>query len=146
MIYRHSKFQYIKTYYWNPSPMGYTMFCCDGSSLGNLGAAGFGVVVRDHVCQVLEVLSGGIGTGTNYIAEVYAVVCAAELAVEWGLKNIVLCSDSKSVIGNFSQGNVPWFLHMRWIKATSKISSIIYLHSFREANFSADSELKEVLT
>ncbi|XP_026377694.1 uncharacterized protein LOC113271990 [Papaver somniferum] len=139
---RHSKFQCIKTCYWIPPPMGYTMFFCDGSSFGNPGAAGFGVVVRDHVCQVLGVLSGGIGIGTNYIAEVYVVVCAAELAVERGLKNIVLCSDSKSVIEDFAQGNVPWFLHMRWVKATSKISSIIYMHGFREVDFSADSAAK----
>ncbi|XP_026454527.1 uncharacterized protein LOC113355790 [Papaver somniferum] len=112
----------------------------------NLGArhstTGFGVVVRDHTSQVLGVLSGGIGIGTNYIAEVYGVVCAAELAVEWGTKNIVLCSDSKTVIGDFSQGKVPWFIHMIWRKATSKIVSIIYMHSFRETNFSADSVAK----
>ncbi|XP_026437135.1 uncharacterized protein LOC113335237 [Papaver somniferum] len=75
-------------------------------------APGFGVVVRDHTSQVLGILSGSIGIGTNYIAQVYGV------------------------------GKVPWLIDMRWRKATSKIASIIYMHSFRETNFSADSAAK----
>ncbi|XP_026410283.1 uncharacterized protein LOC113305463 [Papaver somniferum] len=57
----HSRFQYIKTCYWSPPEQDFVMFCCDGSSFGNPGSAGFGVVVIDSNCQVLGALSGGIG-------------------------------------------------------------------------------------
>ncbi|XP_026416351.1 uncharacterized protein LOC113311766 [Papaver somniferum] len=79
---RNIKFQKIIVCYWNPLGIGYTLFCCDGTSIGNPGAAGFRVLIRDHLCQVLGAMEGGIATTTNYIAEVYAVVCAAEMAVK----------------------------------------------------------------
>ncbi|XP_026429974.1 uncharacterized protein LOC113326464 [Papaver somniferum] len=61
------------------------------------GAAGFGIVIRDHLSQVLGVMSGGIGISTNYIAEVYAIISAVELAVEWKMQNAILNSDSKQL-------------------------------------------------
>ncbi|XP_026441939.1 uncharacterized protein LOC113341171 [Papaver somniferum] len=83
---KQSKFQCIKSCYWIPPQIGFTLFCCDGASVGNPGVAGFGIVVRNHLCQVVGAMAGGIGIATNYIAETYAVVSAAELAVEWGEK------------------------------------------------------------
>ncbi|XP_026436151.1 uncharacterized protein LOC113334014 [Papaver somniferum] len=74
------------------------------------GLAGFGVVVRDHLCQVICTLTGGLGITTNYIAEVFAITCAAELAVEWKLGNIILISDSQTVINEFTSGKIPWFI------------------------------------
>ncbi|XP_026416848.1 uncharacterized protein LOC113312299 [Papaver somniferum] len=119
------------------------MFWCDGSSFGNPGTTGFGFVIRDHVCQVIGVLSGGLGIATNYIAENYALLCAVGLAGEWGLQNIILCSDSKTVIEDFARDQVPWFIIMRWQKATSKVSSIIFQHNPREVNFYADTAAKQ---
>ncbi|XP_026436645.1 uncharacterized protein LOC113334654 [Papaver somniferum] len=49
------------------------------------GATGFGVVIMDEYYQVIGTLCGGLGIATNYIAVNYAVLCAAELAMEWGL-------------------------------------------------------------
>ncbi|XP_026419876.1 uncharacterized protein LOC113315841 [Papaver somniferum] len=140
---RNFKFQCIKECYWFPPPIGYTMFCCDGSSFGNPGTAGFGFVIRDHVCQVIGVLSGGLGIATNYIAENYALLCAVELAGEWRLQNIILCSDSKTIIEDFARDQVPWFIRKRWQKATSKVSSIIFQHNLREVKFSADIAAKQ---
>lgn len=57
---RHSKFQCIKKCCWTPPDLGVVMFCCDGSSFGNPGSAGFGVVARDSNCQVIGALTGGI--------------------------------------------------------------------------------------
>ncbi|XP_026458533.1 uncharacterized protein LOC113359052 [Papaver somniferum] len=139
---RSSKFQKISICHWNPPAIGVIMFCCDGPSIGNIGEAGFGVVVRDHLCQVLGTLTGGIGIATNYVVEVYALICAAELAVQWNMHHIILKYDSKTVITEFAQGQVPWFVRTRWVKAASKIGSIIFCHSYREANFSADATAK----
>ncbi|XP_026459412.1 uncharacterized protein LOC113360078 [Papaver somniferum] len=79
---RKTKFQCIKPCFWIPPSTGFIMFCCDGASIGNPRAAAFGVVIRDHLSQVLGVISGGIGIAINYIAEVYAIICAVELEVE----------------------------------------------------------------
>ncbi|XP_026459281.1 uncharacterized protein LOC113359937 [Papaver somniferum] len=46
---RQRKFQCIKSFYWIPPQIGFTLFYCDGASVGNLGAAGFGIVVRNHL-------------------------------------------------------------------------------------------------
>ncbi|XP_026428236.1 uncharacterized protein LOC113324115 [Papaver somniferum] len=140
---RPNKFQCIKSCYLSPPPIGYTMFCCDGSSFGNPRAAGLGIVVRNHLCQVIGALSGGIGVTTNYITENFAVLCATELAGEWKLLNIVISSDSKAVIDGFLKGKVPCFIKKRWQKAVSRISSIIFQHCFREINFSADTVAKK---
>ncbi|XP_026446086.1 uncharacterized protein LOC113346789 [Papaver somniferum] len=97
---RNSKFQSIKACQWSPPSSDFTLFCCDGASIGNPGAAGFGIVVRDHLCQVIGTMTGGFGTTTNYIAEVYAVMCTAELAVFWKCQRIIIMSDFQSVIKN----------------------------------------------
>ncbi|XP_026399979.1 uncharacterized protein LOC113295864 [Papaver somniferum] len=95
---RFSKFQLIKSCQWSPPEIGFVMFCCDGSSFGNPGAAGFGVVVRTSDCQVAATLSGGIGIASNYLAESYGVICAMELADQWNMKKIIIVSDLKTVI------------------------------------------------
>ncbi|XP_026458876.1 uncharacterized protein LOC113359466 [Papaver somniferum] len=123
---RSSKFQKISICHWTPPAIGVIMFCCDGGSIGNSGAAGFGVVFRYHICRVLGTLTGGIRIATNYIAEAYALLCAAELAVEWNLHHIILNSDSETVIAEFAQGQVPWIIKNRWIKVVGKLDSISF--------------------
>ncbi|XP_026399762.1 uncharacterized protein LOC113295646 [Papaver somniferum] len=107
------------------------------------GLAGFGVVIRDHLSQVLGVITGGIGITTNYIAEVYAIISAVELAVEWKVHNVILNSDSKTVITKFENNKMPWFVKMRWQKEIRHIQSIIFLHSYRETNFATDTAAKK---
>ncbi|XP_026459016.1 uncharacterized protein LOC113359634 [Papaver somniferum] len=139
---RMIRFQNIKTCYWIPPKDGFILFCCDGASFGNPGAAGFGIVIRDHLFQVLGTLSGGIGVASNYITEVYVVICAAELAVTWDLKNIIINSYSKTLITEFAENKMPWFVRIRWHKAVKKLNSITFCHCFREVNFSADTAAK----
>lgn len=97
---RKTRFRSIKERHWFPPNMGFTLFCCDGASFGILEW----LVLELLSCQVIGTLSGGIGLATNYIAEVYAVVCAVDLAVEWDLEQIILNSDSKAVISDFAKG------------------------------------------
>ncbi|XP_026383656.1 uncharacterized protein LOC113279166 [Papaver somniferum] len=135
---RSIKFQDIKVCHWQAPSFGVTLFCCDGASFGNPGLAGFGVVVRDHLCQVICTLTGGLGITTNYIAEVFVVTCAAELVVEWKLGSIIISSDSQKVINEFTSSKIPWFIKMRWRRAASQLMSIRFCHCYRETNFSAD--------
>ncbi|XP_026459881.1 uncharacterized protein LOC113360600 [Papaver somniferum] len=101
---RNSKFQEIRECQWLPPDFGFTMFCCDGSSLENPGAAGFGVVVREHYCQVLGTLTRGIGIASNYKAQVYAIICAMELATKWCKEKIIIVSDTQTVVNEFVHG------------------------------------------
>ncbi|XP_026445585.1 uncharacterized protein LOC113346241 [Papaver somniferum] len=113
-----------------------------GSSFGNPGAARFGIVVRNSDCQVVATVSGGIGIASNYLAETYGVINAMKLAVQWEMKYIIIVSDSKTVIAEFFQGNVPWFIKGRWLKAIKHFKQIRYMHCYREVNFSADNTAK----
>ncbi|XP_026383906.1 uncharacterized protein LOC113279425 [Papaver somniferum] len=140
---RISKYQSIIACQWNEPEFEFTMFCCDGASLGNPGAVGFGIVIRNHSTQVFGAITGGLGIATNYIAEVYAVVNAAELVVDWKLQNIIIKSYSKTVSDQFEQDQIPWFVRTRWRNATKRISVIRLAHSFREINFSADCAAKK---
>ncbi|XP_026451895.1 uncharacterized protein LOC113352267 [Papaver somniferum] len=140
---RHSKFQIIKKCCWIPPELGVVMFCYDGSSFGNPGSAGFGVVARDSNCQVIGTLTGGIGVATNYLAETYGVMNSLELAVEWKLQDIIIVSDSKTVLAEFAQGKIPWFLKGRWKIEQGKVSRIRYHHCYREVNFSANGIAKK---
>ncbi|XP_026429049.1 uncharacterized protein LOC113325021 [Papaver somniferum] len=110
---------------------------------GGMRITGFGVVVRDSNCQVLGALTGGIGVASNYLAESYGVMCALELAVQWDMLKIIVVSDSKTVLAEFAQGKVPWFLKGRWSIATRKLNLIRYQHCYREVNFSADNMAKK---
>ncbi|XP_026398926.1 uncharacterized protein LOC113294764 [Papaver somniferum] len=139
---RKSKIQYIKPCYWFAPEVDFTLLCCDGASLVNPGAAGLGVVVRNHLCQVMGAISGGLGTAINYIAEVYAVVVAAELAVDWELQKIIIQSDSKTVLNQFACNQMPWFIKVRWYNAVKNLTVIRFVHCTREINFSADCAAK----
>ncbi|XP_026428241.1 uncharacterized protein LOC113324121 [Papaver somniferum] len=84
---------------------------------------GFGIIARDSNCQVIGTLSGGVGITSNFIAEIYAVLCALEWATFLQLKKIIVRSHSKAVIILANNNRVPW-----------------------EINFSADSLAKKGAT
>lgn len=69
----------------------------DGSSLGNPGPAGIGVVVTAADGRVLRETSRFIGNRTNNQAEYEALVLALEQAREWPNTDIVVRTDSELV-------------------------------------------------
>ncbi|XP_026435796.1 uncharacterized protein LOC113333588 [Papaver somniferum] len=95
------KFTAIKECIWLNPPKGFVLFCCDGAAAGNPGLADFGIITRDHVCAVLGTISGGIGVASNYIAESLAIIWALEWSVKMQHDNIIIRSDSKSVVEDF---------------------------------------------
>ncbi|XP_026377879.1 uncharacterized protein LOC113272221 [Papaver somniferum] len=82
--------------------------------------------------------SGGLGIATNYIAEVMALVAAGEWAVSKHLLNVIFSLDSKEVIMAFASGKIPWIVRNRWKRILSSLNTIVFRHSYREVNFSAD--------
>ncbi|XP_026452903.1 uncharacterized protein LOC113353552 [Papaver somniferum] len=123
---------------WSPPNQDEIMICCDGASLGNPVQAGAGVTFHDANAAVLRVLCVGLGWQTNYYAEVCAVIYGVMLAKGWNVKNICVQSDSMSCTQAFQKGELPWQLMPKWRLARNFHNSIRYIHSYREANFSAD--------
>ncbi|XP_026428646.1 uncharacterized protein LOC113324546 [Papaver somniferum] len=128
---------------WSPPDQDEIMICCDGASFGNPGQAGAGVVFRNASSEVLGVLCVGLGWQTNFYAEVCAIIYGAIMAKKWNLWSICIRSDSKSCIQAFQKEELPWQLVQKWKIAKSFYSNVCYIHSYREANFSADASAKQ---
>ncbi|XP_026410816.1 uncharacterized protein LOC113306045 [Papaver somniferum] len=82
-----------------------------------------------------------IGIGNDNI--IWKGGIKVELAVEWHIQDIIINLDSKTMVNEFAENRMPWFVKMRWNKAIAKIHSIQFRHSFRETNLSADAAAKK---
>ncbi|XP_026459717.1 uncharacterized protein LOC113360423 [Papaver somniferum] len=114
------------------------LLCCDGASGNNPGEAGYGFVGRNNAGTVLIVVAGGMGIGTNFLAEVFAVINACEWDTSEGFFQLCIRTYSMSVIHSFTSGKVPWYVQTRWNKIVEVLISFTFIHSYREINFSAD--------
>ncbi|XP_026403781.1 uncharacterized protein LOC113299070 [Papaver somniferum] len=119
------------------------LICCDGSSRGNPGAAGYGFVCRDEIGGCIYVEATGLGIATNYIAELMAITGAAEWAIQNNKLNVCFNSDSKAAVSAYMSGRLPWFMQVRWKRLKELLHNIKFVHSLREVNFSADSMAKK---
>ncbi|XP_026428840.1 uncharacterized protein LOC113324767 [Papaver somniferum] len=119
------------------------LICCDGSSRGNPGAAGYGFVCRDEMGCCIYVEATGLGIATNYIAELMAITGAAEWAIQNNKLNVCFNSDSKAAVSAYISGRLPWFMQVRWKRLKELLHNIKFVHSLREVNFSDDSMEKK---
>ncbi len=69
----------------------------DGAARGNPGAAAIAVVLQRPNMPVVEIAEA-IGTATNNVAEYSALIAALEKAVELGVKNLMIYSDSELLV------------------------------------------------
>jgi len=67
----------------------------DGSSKGNPGESGIGVLILDPKHNVLKEVSRYIGIATNNVAEYEAVILALTEARSLGMRKIEIRTDSK---------------------------------------------------
>ncbi|KAF9606608.1 hypothetical protein IFM89_027013 [Coptis chinensis] len=74
----------IKDCKWLLSEVDQVKVNVDGSSIRNLGPIGWGATYRDHNGEFLLVSCKGLGVETNYVAEYYAILENAEIAIEKG--------------------------------------------------------------
>ncbi|XP_026458825.1 uncharacterized protein LOC113359400 [Papaver somniferum] len=118
------------------------LICCDGASKRNPGMVGYGFVARKGM-EFLVAVAGGIGVATNYYAEVMAIICAGEWAVQNNHLQICFRSDSKAAILAFSNNKIPWFVITRWNKVCAKLHNFVFENSYREINTCADNLAKE---
>ncbi|XP_026400442.1 uncharacterized protein LOC113296351 [Papaver somniferum] len=135
---RSVKFVQPMECYWQPPDCYELQLCCDGAARGSPGIAGAGVVSRHARCNVIGAMSIGLGITTNYLAELYGILVGLEWATRWGFRRICIRSYSASVVAAFTSNSLPWFARPRWLTINQFYEAIRFIHTFREANFSAD--------
>ncbi|XP_026448218.1 uncharacterized protein LOC113348594 [Papaver somniferum] len=118
------------------------LLCCDGASRGNPWVAGDGVVARNSACEVVGAMCVCLGIISNYMAELYSILIGLELAVQWGYRDVLVRTDSSSVITALEGDFIPWFARQRWYDVKGMFDSINFVHTYREANFAADKMAK----
>ena len=70
----------------------------DGSSMGNPGESGYGVVLKDEEGTVLEVEGGYIGKATNNEAEYKGLLACLKLVKQRGIRALTVYSDSQLLV------------------------------------------------
>ena len=70
----------------------------DGSSLGNPGEAGYGVVLKNEADKVLREKGQYIGKATNNVAEYQGLLGCLDLVKEYKVTSLVVFSDSQLMV------------------------------------------------
>ncbi|KAK2382027.1 TMV resistance protein N [Trifolium repens] len=133
----------IRQIRWHPPPEGYIKVNVDGSSLGNLGNAGFGGLLRNDRGSWIHGFSGSCGRASNLVAELSAIWKGLQLAWDLGYKSIIMESDSQAaldLIANTQQNE--FHPHATLLSLIRKLTSlpwvISFAHTLREGNECAD--------
>ncbi|MDP8216459.1 MAG: ribonuclease HI family protein [Candidatus Kaelpia imicola] len=128
----------------------------DGSSRGNPGPAGVGVVIKDSHGVILKELSLPIGSSTNNVAEYLALIVGLTEALLLGIDDLKVFLDSellvKQVKGEYKTKKEhlkPLLVNIKYL--LNNFESIEFNHILREENREADklaysaAESKDVL-
>jgi len=115
----------------------------DGSSRGNPGPAGIGVVVVDPDGTIVREISRAIGRTTNNVAEYRAAIAGVEAAARLGAGRILLRSDSELLVrqvrGEYRVRNAALKpLHARLMRAIEALERFECEHVGRKENARAD--------
>src|SRR4029453_12622816 len=70
----------------------------DGGARGNPGPAAYGYVLESEDGHILDARGGAIGIATNNVAEYRALVAGLEKAVELGVGELEVVSDSELLV------------------------------------------------
>lgn len=70
----------------------------DGSSMGNPGEAGFGVVIKDEKGSVLQYYGNYIGQTTNNVAEYQGLIGCLDLVSKFKADSLTVYSDSQLMV------------------------------------------------
>jgi ribonuclease HI len=83
---------------WSPPPEDFVKLNFDGASKGNPGAAGYGVVFRNHLGHILVIGAGPLGHSTNNAAELWGLIKGLQLAIKNNFTKILVEGDSQVII------------------------------------------------
>ena len=124
--------------------------CTDGGARGNPGPAAYGYVLEAEDGTVLAAHGEKIGVATNNVAEYSALIAGLEKALELGLDEIEVVSDSelmvKQMTGQYRVKNEA--LQELWSRAgrlARRVGSVDYTAVRREHNKLADQLVNEAL-
>ena len=122
----------------------------DGGARGNPGPAAFGYVLETDDGTVLDARGERIGVATNNVAEYRALVAGLAKAVELGLDELEIVSDSELVVkqmrGEYKVKNAA----LAELKAEAeglarRLPKVVYTAVRREHNELADRLVNEAL-
>jgi ribonuclease HI len=122
----------------------------DGGSRGNPGPAAYGFVLEAEDGTVLDARGEAIGVATNNVAEYSALVAGLERAVEAGVDELEVVSDSELLVkqmrGEYRVKNQALRdLFLDASRVARKIHRVTYTAVRREHNELADSLVNEAL-
>ena len=122
----------------------------DGGARGNPGPAAYGYVLETDDGTVLDARGEAIGVATNNVAEYTALVAGLEKAVELGLDELEVVSDSELLVkqmrGEYRVKNpVLGELHEAAERLAKRIGRVTYRAVRREHNELADRLVNEAL-
>jgi ribonuclease HI len=122
----------------------------DGGARGNPGPAAYGYVLESDDGHVLDARGEAIGIATNNVAEYSALVAGLVKAVELGVDELEVISDSELLVkqmrGEYKVKSLG--LRLLWEEAAGladRIRSIRYTAVRREHNELADRLVNEAL-
>jgi len=122
----------------------------DGGARGNPGPAAYGYVLESDDGHVLDARGEAIGIATNNVAEYSALVAGLLKAVELGVDELEVISDSELLVkqmrGEYKVKSLG--LRLLWEEASGladRIRSIRYTAVRREHNELADRLVNEAL-
>ena len=122
----------------------------DGGARGNPGPAGSGAVLFDHTGAVVGEWSRYVGETTNNQAEYKALIGGLEMAIEKGVKTLVVRMDSQLIVnqvkGTYRVKDAGLkLLFASVLGLTNKFDSITFYHIPREQNKHADRLVNEAI-
>ena len=122
----------------------------DGGARGNPGPAAYGYVLEDEDGTVLAAHGERIGIATNNVAEYSALIAGLEKAIELGLDEVEVVSDSELMVkqmrGEYRVKNEA--LQELWSRAgrlARQVGNVGYTAVRREHNKLADKLVNEAL-
>ena len=122
----------------------------DGGSRGNPGPAAYAFVLEAEDGTVLDARGEAIGVATNNVAEYSALVAGLGRAVEAGVRELEVRSDSELMVkqmrGEYRVKNRDLqSLFLDASRAAREIGRVTYTHVRREHNELADRLVNEAL-
>ena len=122
----------------------------DGGARGNPGPAAFGYVLEAEDGTVLDARGEKIGIATNNVAEYSALIAGLEAALERGVTELEVVSDSELVVkqmrGEYKVKNAALrTLSLKATRLARELGTVTYKAVRREHNELADRLVNEAL-
>ena len=110
----------------------------DGTSKGNLGIVGCGIVIRDTYGEKVGCMAIPIGNQTNHVAEASSALHGLIYAKNLNLRKVWVEGDSLNIINFLNKITKPsWTISKIIFQAINIINSFeicVVTHNFREEN------------